>query len=289
MSENTVGNDELRDTGEPKRPLGPEEMQVVERVLNMRTGYVLDFSDRTFDEFVAHEVGLDATAPRFSIDGGSKARRLRRILPTLSAGKQAKLLKAFLTYRDSPVRGGQVDRIDDEWRRAYEAIVLDLERRVEKADKVYAASAWTGRRTLREQVAIVREFGPIALRELDVLADAVEAKRFNDPITADAVKCLRELYAQLGDLLDAVDCGGLTREAVETIERNRMRLVTLTTEGAKLALVAPAMTYGIMHLLSWISGVPVDSTMVATVYGSVVGAEALKSFGKRSSLAEAKP
>jgi hypothetical protein len=76
---------DVPDAEMPNPLLGPTEMQVVERVLNMRTGYVLDFSDRTFDEFVAHEVGVDATAPRFSVDGGSKARRLRRIIPTLSA------------------------------------------------------------------------------------------------------------------------------------------------------------------------------------------------------------
>ena len=205
-------------------------MQVVERVLNMRTGYALDFSDRTFDEFVAHAVGVDATAPRFTVDGTSKARRLRRIIPTLSAGRQAKLLRAFMVYRDSPAREGRVDLLDEEWRRAYEAVVRGLEGRVQQADQVYAASSWTGRRTLREQVAIVREVGPVALRELDALADAIEAKRFNDPFTADAVRCLRELHRQLGELLDAVDRGALTREAVEAIERNRVRLVTLAAE-----------------------------------------------------------
>lgn len=62
-------------------------MEVVERVLNMKGGYVLDFSDRTFDEFIAYEVGVDATAPRFSDDRGTKARRLRRILPSLAGGQ----------------------------------------------------------------------------------------------------------------------------------------------------------------------------------------------------------
>lgn len=217
-------------------------MQVVERVLNMRTGYVLDFSDRTFDEFVAHEVGVDATAPRFSVDGGSKARCLRRIIPTLSAGRLAKLLRAFLTYRDSPAREGRVDLLDAEWRSAYEEVIKALEGNVERADQIYAASSWTGRRTLREQVTIVREVGPVALRELDALANAIEEKRFNDPTTAQAVQCLRELHRQLGELLDAVDRGALTRGAVEAMERNRARLVVLATEGAKLAVVAPAMS-----------------------------------------------
>lgn len=270
---------------DPSPLISPTDMEVVERVLNMGGGYVLDFSDRTFDDFIAHEVGLDATAPRFSVDGGSKARRLRRILPSLSAGQQAKLLRAFLEYRESPAREGRVDLLDEEWRQAYERVVRKLEKQVSDADNTYAASSWTGRRTLREQVVVVRGLAPIALAELDALATTIENKRFNDPITADAVATLRELHRQIGDLLDAVDRGQLTRSAVEAIERNRQKLTGLVLEGAKLGVVAPAMTFGIMHLLAWLSGVPVDSTMASAVYGTIVGADALKALGKKSSLA----
>jgi hypothetical protein len=158
--------------------ISPADMQVVERVLNMKGGYVLDFSNLTFDEFIAHEVGVDATAPRFSEDGGSKARRLRRILPSLAAGQQAKLLSAFLKYRDSPVRVSQVDVLDDEWRRAYTTIIANLEKQVADADNTYASSSWTGIRTMREQVAIVRGLVPVALGEVEALADLIESKRF---------------------------------------------------------------------------------------------------------------
>jgi hypothetical protein len=271
---------------DPKPLISPADMQVVERVLNMSTGYVLDFSDRTFDGFVAHEIGIDATAPRYSVDGGSKAKRLRRILHSLTGGQQAKLLRAFLKYRDSPARGGGVDLLDDEWRRSYDEIIRGLEQQVTNADNTYAASSWTGRRTIREQVAIVRGVAPVALREIDELASIVESKRFNDPITADAVECLRELHEQLGELIAAIDRGSMTRQAVEAIEGNRQRLAHYIREGAKLTVVAPAMTFGVMHVLAWITGVPIDSTLVSTVFGAIVGADALKSFNKKSSLAQ---
>lgn len=261
-------------------------MQIVERVLEMGSGYVLDLDNREFDDFIAHEVGIDATAPRYSVDGGSKARRLRRILHSSPAAQQAKLLRAFLKYRDSPARAGHITLLDDEWRDSYNAIIDTLDRQIERADEKHAASAWTGRRTIREQVTIVRELAPVALRELDELAAQVESRRFNDEITADAVECLRELHRQLGDLLAAVDQGRITREAVEAIEQNKQRLVHLVKEGAKLMIVAPAMTYGIMHLLSWLSGVPVDSTLASSVFGTIVGADALKSLGKNSSIAK---
>jgi hypothetical protein len=261
------------------------DMQVVDRVLNMKGGYVLDFSNQSFDAFIAHEVGVDATAPRFSEDGESKARRLRRILPSLPAGQQAKLLRAFLEYRDGAGRDSRVDLLDEAWRRAYEAIITRLEKQVADADNTYASSAWTGVRTMREQVAIVRGLAPIAIGEIDALANLIENRRYNDPVTADAVQCLRELHQQLGELLDAVDRGGLTRAAVEALKANQEKLINYVNEGAKLAVVAPAMTFGIMHMLAWLTGVPIDSTIVSTVYGTVVGADVLRGLGKRSTLA----
>ncbi|HUW79536.1 MAG TPA: hypothetical protein VMV54_01425 [Acidocella sp.] len=270
---------------DPKPLISPDEMKVVERVLKMNAGYVLDFSDRTFDDFIAREIGVDATAPRYSVDGKSKAKRLRRILHSLAGGQQAKLLRAFLKHRDSPARGEAVEPLDDEWRRSYDEIIRGLEEQVTEADNIYASSSWTGRRTIREQVAIVRDLGPVALREIDALASLLESQRFNDPITADAVQCLRELHEQLGELISAIDRGSMTREAIERIEANRQKLVHYIKEGAKLAVVAPTMTFGIMHILAWITGVPIDSTLVSTVFGAIVGADALKSFNKKSSLA----
>ncbi len=271
---------------DPKPLISAADMRVVERVLHMSSGYVLDFSDRSFDQFIAHEIGVDATAPRYSVDGGSKAKRLRRILPSLAGGQQAKLLRALLEHRDSSYRGSAVEPLDDEWRSQYEAIIRGLEQRATDADNTYASSSWTGRRTIREQVAIVRGVAPVALGELDALASIIESKRFNDPVTADAVQCLRELHGQLGELIAAIDRGSMTRQAVEAIEQNRLRLAHLIGEGAKLAVVAPAMTFGVMHVLAWITGVPIDSTLVSTVFGAIVGADALRSFNKKSSLAQ---
>ena len=268
------------------RLISPPDMSVIEHVLQMESGYVLDFSNRTFDGFIAHEVGIDATAPRFSENGTSKANRLRTIIHSLPADRQALLLKALLNYRDSPVRAEQMGILDDEWREGYQNAIEKLEATVQSSTETYAASSWTGRRTVGEQISIVRAVAPLAISELDNLADLVEAKRFNDPVTADAVRCLRELHSQLGELLAAVDRGAMTKAAVEAIEANRARLVGLVQQGAKLTVVAPAMTFGLMHILAWLSGVPIDSTMVSAVFGTVVGADVIKSVGKKSSVAD---
>src|SRR3546814_4583006 len=101
------------------------------------------------------------------MDGNSKAKRLRRILHSLPAAQQAKLLRAFLEYRDSPARPETVGLLDDEWRVAYNRIIAALDEQIAVADKQHSSSAWTGRRTIKEQVIIVRELAPVAIRELD--------------------------------------------------------------------------------------------------------------------------
>ncbi|MHC0612717.1 hypothetical protein [Komagataeibacter oboediens] len=59
---------------------GPTEptidMWLVDQALDMTQGYVLDFSDKTFNDFVRRKFNIDATAPTYTIDGGSKAKRL---------------------------------------------------------------------------------------------------------------------------------------------------------------------------------------------------------------------
>ena len=53
------------------------EKSKFEQLLAMRTGYVLDFSNRTFAEFVRDSTGLDIYDSRYDYGSGSKANRLR--------------------------------------------------------------------------------------------------------------------------------------------------------------------------------------------------------------------
>lgn len=275
----------MSNSHEPRPLISAAGMKVVERVLDMQGGYVLDMNNAAFDAFIAREVGIDATAPRYSVDGISKAKRLRRILPSLSPEMQAKLLKAFLHYRGSSGVDSRFGLLDHEWRDAYQKVIDELEGKnaSEKAQSV-AASNWTGVRTFREQTLIIRGLVPLASAEINALAELVEQKRFNDQVTADAVACLRELHAQLGELLSAVDRGSLTKEAVAAIEANRVALVQKLSEGAKLATVAPVMTLGLVHMLSLLTGVTIDSTMVTGVFAAVVAADVLKPLAKKSTL-----
>lgn len=57
--------------------LTPKERRALEAFLGMGSGYVLNFSDRTYARFFAEEVDRDIDDPRFLIQSGSKAWRMR--------------------------------------------------------------------------------------------------------------------------------------------------------------------------------------------------------------------
>lgn len=69
---------------------------MLERFLDMGSGYVCDFSNRTFSDFVVEAVGVDIDDPKYG--DGSKANRLRAFWHLESDAKVATLLRAMLDY-----------------------------------------------------------------------------------------------------------------------------------------------------------------------------------------------
>lgn len=74
------------------------DLRVVESVLQMSGGYVLDLTNRTFAEFF-REYGVDIDHPRYAVDGGSKAHRLRRFLRTSPPPLPGRVLAGLLEHR----------------------------------------------------------------------------------------------------------------------------------------------------------------------------------------------
>ena len=73
----------------------------IEKLLGMGSGYVLNFSDRTFQEFVLDSVRVDMYAPGMDAGGTSKAKRLRHFWRTQPDHVVGKLLGAFFDYYQS--------------------------------------------------------------------------------------------------------------------------------------------------------------------------------------------
>ena len=80
------------------------DMELIDALFGMGAGYVLDFSDRTFAEFFTSELGLNIYDPRYSIEGTSKAKRLRYFLRTSEPHVVVQTLVALWEYRETKRR-----------------------------------------------------------------------------------------------------------------------------------------------------------------------------------------
>jgi hypothetical protein len=85
------------------------EKAKLESFLEMKSGYVCDFTNRTFEEFVREHTGVDIYSQKYS---GSKANRLRAFWKTESTHVVAKLLAEMIEYwklqKATPLYGYQV-------------------------------------------------------------------------------------------------------------------------------------------------------------------------------------
>lgn len=77
------------------------EKRKLEKLLGMETGYVLDFSNRTFEEFVRDSTGLNIFDQQYNHGSGSKANRLRAFWQKESNAIVGKLMSEILDCCES--------------------------------------------------------------------------------------------------------------------------------------------------------------------------------------------
>lgn len=82
------------------------ERQILEQQLGMEGGYVLNFTDRTFGEFVFEAVNRDIHNDKYKSEGTSKAKRLRTFWKIESDALVGKLILALIDY-DATLNGSR--------------------------------------------------------------------------------------------------------------------------------------------------------------------------------------
>lgn len=131
---------------------------VFEEALGMGSGYVLDFSDRTFGDFFCTEVGIDPDAPPgsrlFSAYGTSKAKRLRSFIASAQPNLVARALRALWEYRENSFMSGSGPR-EDRMKEVYFKIVAKFEGEEHVID-TSGIEAFEASETLQELVAAIR-------------------------------------------------------------------------------------------------------------------------------------
>jgi hypothetical protein len=157
----------------------------------MGSGYVLNFSDRTFAEFFRQDVGLNIYDPRFAYNGTSKAKRLR----------------AFWEIESPANVGRALEKLLEVWK------YLNESGKDERADRHYeecsrTAARLLGRELRQETVSdfLKRDFGAISVEGLD-LDHAVErilAARVKEAVECVAAGAPLSTVFMCGSILEGV-------------------------------------------------------------------------------------
>jgi len=77
------------------------DMMFLDDLLEMGSGYVLNFSDKTFAEFFAAELNIDIGDPIYARNGSSKGKRMRCFLQTADRATVVRALNALWEYREA--------------------------------------------------------------------------------------------------------------------------------------------------------------------------------------------
>jgi hypothetical protein len=88
--------------------LTANEKEILEELFQMRGGYVLNFSDRTFGEFFQNDMALNIFDPKYNYASGSKANRLRGFWQVSDDSLVSASINHLLTYIDTQIAIGRL-------------------------------------------------------------------------------------------------------------------------------------------------------------------------------------
>lgn len=135
------------------------ERLALERALGMESGYLLDFSDRSFDDFFFENIRMDSSSHSaiFSGRGTSKAKRMRAFIENAQPHLVAKILRMLWEHREARTPGYSygIPEIDDDTKKYFFSAVARLEGRSQEIDTT-EIEAFEPNETLEELVASIR-------------------------------------------------------------------------------------------------------------------------------------
>ena len=132
------------------------EREALEQALGMESGYVLDFSDRTFNDFFYETISIapEDQSQLFSGRGTSKAKRLRSFIERAHPALVAKMLRELWEYRDA-MMCAPTARNEDKLKESYFSTVARIEGRADAID-TSGIETFEPNETLEELVASIR-------------------------------------------------------------------------------------------------------------------------------------
>ncbi|MHB8960362.1 MAG: hypothetical protein ACYDAN_12110 [Candidatus Limnocylindrales bacterium] len=189
------------------------DLRIIESVLEMSGGYVLDLNNRSFADFF-REHGIDIDAERFALQGSSKANRLRCFLrssrPPLTGRVLAGLLEHRIASKPQGIRPQDLE--------AYGKVVARLGGEVHSADA--GASADADADADAEAELLRRVFRPDLFAKLpvDAAMAGILVERLNEAQRCISAKAYLAAVILCGSVLEGM-CLGYGSRNIERMNR----------------------------------------------------------------------
>lgn len=206
-----------------------QDRRVIEELLGLSNGYVMDLTNREFTDLIRDELGLDCDDLKFNSRGGSKANRLRDILDYVEPDQAARLLIALWDHREHRgwTPGDIVESRPREVQARFMAVVERLEQRA-AVSPTDALTRFAENATLDELIEAIQR---------DVLANRHAAaldrlhtycmKRFMHLLEDEGIECTREdpLQSRVGKYIRTLTQGRDLRPMTQQILKNAMGIL----------------------------------------------------------------
>ncbi len=197
------------------------EWRLLDDTLDMGSGYVLDFSDRTMAEFFDDQFGITIYQNRYAFNGSSKAKHMRAFIAVEDEFTVARVLRSLWDYRESLDRYRHTER-GPAIKERFFALVTKIEAggAVLRTD---AIDCFKNDETLEELIAAIeRDIGanrPVAV--LDRL-HTYSVKKFGHLLDVHGIAWQRSepLHSRVGKYVKALSEKRELRDITEQIVKN---------------------------------------------------------------------
>jgi hypothetical protein len=210
-------------------PIHFTEKRDIEAALGMGSGYVLDFSNRTFAEFIESSIGVDIYAGQYSNFGTSKANHLRCFFERASDYQVGRLLADLITH----ARQMQEDNL---YSKPTEADLTRLDRCQAIAVRLQSTQPVENLDSLRPNADDDKDFAVLA----KVIREGIQKHEPGpvlDRLHTFCIKYFRTICQKRGITFEKVDnLGNLAGKYVRYLEQNGIIEAKITIQIMKSSI-----------------------------------------------------
>lgn len=173
------------------------DMMLIEDLFEMGGGYVLNFTDPTYSQFFARELGINIDDAKYKQAGTSKAKRLRCLLNISDSPTIARTLRALWDYREAlRSRSNAPEKVKNA-ERDFHALIARLEGKSPRSASTFAPKPEAD----RVQIAVLRS-ELLDLSKLTPQARGYEFEKFLTKLFETYGLQPREPFRNRGEQID---------------------------------------------------------------------------------------